>query len=1326
LMVVTSFSMLATAPVASEPGVESNPVSNGGGSGNVDMSALGDLGSKVDSVLVEQASATDGPIMTYVVVSDRESANEVLSSEGLPTIGGRTTSDQLTVRIMELSAGQITTLAKCPGVVKIMHFEKPAVEPARTELAGESWDIEGSLPSVEDYEIDEVHGAVDAWENGWTGEGVKLAVIDDGFDMAHPDMQGQQARYENPASPFFGWPIAYDDYGAYMWNEEKIGGWIADTSTEVTARKGASVSFDGARYKVRGIEDIQGNRVQSQSGIYHIGYHPDSNFATLWGGQVAILVVDTIEPGVYDTVYVDVTRDFNFGNDKPCTKGDEISYFDNYDPAYGSIDDSSWDSGDGYADYSGGMIYWISDGLNAYPGSDWTYGATFTGGAGDAVAVMGAFAGTHGTMTSSSALAVGRTMGGQLAGMAPGAKLICIPFTGSTVNAWMFAQYGADGLPGTGDEANIVSNSYGWSDTAVDAGFQVLDMIAMSVSLSGPTMWFWSSGNGGPGYGTSHSVVDVTSVHVGAGTTMMYRYWLGYELYPGLQKWGDVIPFSNSGPGRNGKLNSEIIASGAYSMEPAPLNVASELGTIGDGSNHFQIGSGTSHATPTTAGGAALGFQAYYLNHDSQWPEKDYAKALLMAAADDMHFDPFKQGSGWLNAGTFADLMAESAGTVSYSSGPSFDTSALYPGGVYGTSYDMFPNFLLPGESVDTEVTTKNSNPESAELKVTSELLLKTGGDSINLVTKNRYDIFVDITDLVPETTDLLRVTMYMPFEQFDPEMDYVSNVEYWLELHDWVDVNGNGQMGIKPTTWELFRYTVDGSDCNYNQAMIKDPIERTTDGLIVRVRAITGMKDIGVSLQLDYFELKEFAWARLMDPATSTEWGSSLGFALGPGETRTWNIRIAVPENAPIGTYGAGVYIDDGQRIQCMPITINVPATEYEFAFGGESYFETPYNNDVTGVTDKYWRFEVGDWRIYWCLPDPASEMPAENDYLLTAVEWSELPGDVNLHVLAPVSVDGLDPETAAIFSGDYGPGYYETAVASSDERYMGAGIFGSWTNTGGPKEVIAAPVGEYASALDAPAPFAIVTRCPLLAGYAPSETISGFTQWLTMNGYGADTTEMTIDLSEGGMLSGTVPGWFDIDFAGETIEVAGGGEVPMTVEHWPNEPISQGTLSADFDADLANAEYTRPIAVQTCSKLTVAVKEVADCPDIDLGLWYDANLDGIASLTEPYWYVGAGGSDETLTLRDPADGQYLIKVLGYTVVGDNALFDLTVMMAVAGAYMAADIPAGTFVPPGMYNFDVLYTVPAVEGVYRASATFGFLGANDMFRIELVISVVA
>ena len=227
-------------------------------------------------------------------------------------------------------------------------------------------------------------------------------------------------------------------------------------------------------------------------------------------------------------------------------------------------------------------------------------------------------------------------------------------------------------------------------------------------------------------------------------------------------------------------------------------------------------------------------------------------------------------------------------------------------------------------------------------------------------------------------------------------------------------------------------------------------------------------------------------------------------------------------------------------------------------------------------------------------------------------------------------------------------------------------------------------------------------------------------------MNGYGADTTEMTIDLSEGGMLSGTVPGWFDIDFAGETIEVAGGGEVPMTVEHWPNEPISQGTLSADFDADLANAEYTRPIAVQTCSKLTVAVKEVADCPDIDLGLWDDANLDGIASLTEPYWYVGAGGSDETLTLRDPADGQYLIKVLGYTVVGDNALFDLTVMMAVAGAYMAADIPAGTFVPPGMYNFDVLSTVPAVEGVYRASATFGFLGANDMFRIELVISVVA
>ncbi|OGS43881.1 MAG: hypothetical protein A3K76_07330 [Euryarchaeota archaeon RBG_13_57_23] len=1308
IMLATSFTVAASGMDGSEQ------VSATDGVGDGDLDALLGASAGILDPALESSIAQSNELQTvYVVVSDVEAANSVLTSFGHDTIKGKLLSGVPAVRMMELEPATIMALAKSDGVIKVMKYEQPATEPTNLELARESYSSLTVPPATEDYDVNYVHGAVASWESGFTGEGVKLAVIDDGFDMAHPDLQGQQARHE--FGPYEGWPIAYEDYGAYRWAEGKIGGWIADTTTQIPAENGAHIWFDGEMYMVMGLMDAKGNEVTSVSGVYHLGYHPDPTLEALWGGAVAVLVVDTVTAGVYDTVYVDVMRDFDFTNDKACTKGDEISYFDSYDSTTGAPS-HVWNGGDGYADYSGGMIYWISDGVNVYPASDWIYGADFLAGSGDAVGFIGAFAGTHGTMTSSSAIATGVTMGGQLGGMAPDAKLICIPFTGSTVNAWMFAQFGADGILGTGDEATLVSNSYGWSDTAVDAGYQLMDMIATTISLSGPTLWFWSSGNGGPGYGTVHSITDVTSVHVGAGTTMQYRYLLGYEPAPGYQKWGDVAPFSNSGPGRNGKLNSEIIASGMYSLEPNPLNVANELGTIGDGSMHFQVGSGTSHATPTAAGGAALGYQAFVAVH-GELPQKDVAKAMLLAAADDMHSDPFKQGVGWLNAKTYTDMMSESAGTASLASGAVFSTSVLYPGGVNGQKYETFPNFVLPGQEVVELVTTYNFGTEPVTVDIAPELLLKSYEETVTVMTKKKGDVFVDVTNMIPATTDLVKITMYMPFAQFDPEMDYTSNVEYWLEVHDWVDLNGNGRMDVSAKRWELFRYTVDGSDCNANQVTIKDPIERTTDGLIVRVRAITPAKDIQVSLQLDCYELQAFPWMKVRE-AGATEWSSSISVEVPAMGTTTWEALVSVPLDAKIGSYGAAIYITDGSRVQSMPVVINVPATDYEFEFGGESSFDTPYNNDVTGVSDKYWRFEVGDWRIFWSLP---SELPDPNAYLMVSVEWEELPTDINVHVLAPVATD---PENSwqDVFDSPLGPGYLEQRIVSSDERYMGAGIFGVFTNTGGSKEVVAAPLGAYETAMGMPAAFAIVTRCPIISGDSASETFYGQTKWVVMNDYQPREINVEIDISEGDMTTGTIPAWYDITVDG-MIAAAGGGVDPMISTTWDMEPIYQDVLTSNFDADLANAVYTRAITVQSASILTVSVWEVADCPDIDLALWYDANMNGIAD-DATYWYVGTGGSSESLTLRAPADGQYLVKVLGYTVTGEPGYFGLTVLQGIQGASIAS-VDLEPEVGTGMHAFNVMFAVPAVPGVYVGAATFGFMGANDMFSIPVVLTVV-
>jgi len=1321
LMVATSFVVLA-APTAAALGRSdgSAPAAapNGGGRlGSVEMRPVDvpavDLDQKVDRVLAEKMKNSMGPFKVYVLVTDKDAVNGYLSAAGLPEVGGYQIQGLPIARVMDLYSTQINALSKNPGVYRIMTYEPPVYDRAPVGPALEDADISLVKPTVEDFDVDYLHGAVGAWAEGYTGDGIKIAVIDTGFDMAHPDLLNQQARYEDMSSPYFGWPIVYDDRAAYAWANGMIGGWVADT-TATSVDLGGYVEFDGRAYNISGLADVMGNPVSSQSGVYHIGYHTDMNLMALWGEMIGVLVVDSATPGVYDTVYVDIDDDLNFSDEKACVQGDETSYYDYYDSFLMTENWDAWNGGDGYPDLSGGMIYWISDGVNVLPGADWIYGANFTAGAGDAVGFVGEFGyrESHGTMTSSAALGNGASFYGMLTGMAPGAKLVAIPMTNDYVASWLFAEFGADGMPNTGDEANIVSNSYGFSDTAIDAGYELWDLYVSYISLlGGQTLWFWSTGNGGPGLGTGHSPIDFTAVHCGATTTMQYRYWLGYEERYEYTTWGDMAPFSNAGPTRTGKLNAEISASGMYSLEPAPLNQPA-YGGLGDGFVHFQIGSGTSHATPTIAGGAALGFEAYY-SVVGDMPYIDYAKAVLMASADDMHYDPLKQGAGWLNATTYVHLMGNYDGVETLDwSGPVLIKAALYPGTddgtASGTPYEAWPNFLLPGESYAHALETTNHNlMDPADVSITSGMLMRTGSDRIDFVTPDAGSQYFDIRALVPAGTDLVKITWFMPLDEFDPELDYNSNVRYYLEVHDWVDTNGDGIMNITGGEWELYRYAVDGSDCNYNQITIRDPLDRSHDGLIVRVRAINGAAGLDMSLQMDYYDIQPFPWIQFRavgDPF----WLPSLSMTVDPSTAFDWEALVSVPPDALVGTYSAAIYIDDGTRVQCLPVVINVPATDYEFSFGGGSYFDTVYNNDFTGIADKGWRFDVGDWRMYWSLP--SSPPPDPNSQLIVTVGWSDLPTDVNVHVLA--AVPGLGWPS---YAPPFGPDMLAVPIASSDENYLGAGTFGVGTSTGGPTEVIAAPFGEVGG----PWPFAIVTRCPVMDGYEASDTLWGYTTWLTLNGYGPESVE----LGQSGWIPdpGSVSAWYDISVAG-MVEARGSGIGPMRTTQYPSQEIWQDMLTGDFVADLANAAYQQVVDVSGASALEVSVQEVSGCPDIDLGLWYDADMDGVAELSEPYWYVGIFGSTESLSLDMPTDGQYIVKVLGYTVTGSPGLFDLTVSVGVPG-YIYANMYEA-WVGSGYHDFSIEYLVPYESGTYTGVATFGFMGAADMFGIDVTIHI--
>src|SRR5438046_3331357 len=174
--------------------------------------------------------------------------------------------------------------------------------------------------------------------------------------------------------------------------------WYVDT-TFTSPADGAGnliLPFNGHVYNVLG--------VPSASGVYHLGLHPDLTLHLFDGEYVAVLVSDSTTPGVYDTVHVDLDDNHAFGNDKAATVASPDIWADT--------------NGDGLADLSGGLIYFIGDGTHPIPYTD-VMGARYglpvpIPGSGDLVAfqigdALAPGGGDHGTLCASAIVAQSHT-----------------------------------------------------------------------------------------------------------------------------------------------------------------------------------------------------------------------------------------------------------------------------------------------------------------------------------------------------------------------------------------------------------------------------------------------------------------------------------------------------------------------------------------------------------------------------------------------------------------------------------------------------------------------------------------------------------------------------------------------------------------------------------------------------------------------------------------------------------------------------------------------------------------------------------------------------
>ena len=1182
--------------------------------------------SPTDPNLKKSIAFENGEKVTYIIVA----VNNYINLSKYMDVKGETTLLGIkmvlgTLKVDGSMKNKLLGMAQNPEVVFIENnnpFDIP--QPQEVEKVSK-----GTSPTLN--WATQHHGAQAAWSNGYTGAGVNVAIIDSGIDFGNPNLAGTQAV--QPFGSYAGWPIAFDSMSMNAWilngtafTGGAVNSWYVDTS-----------NTDTTGYVVTGT---------SISGVYHIGLLPDLTLLNWYYWEyVAVLLVDENTAGVYDTVYVDLDDDYDFTNNMTYASGKAdkshpISTLDNFDafiPGPGT---------DGYADFSGGMIYFIADGKTPIPYSDvvcnrWGWSNRIPNN-GELVCFMLSdvfqAGGDHGTLCASAVTGQGVSWesspgagDGMVKGMAPDAKLIAVGnfYAGGTyIDCYSFAVEGYDGVPNTGDEAQLISNSYGTSsmdNDGYDFNSRFMDTIATQYGTK--STWLASTGNGGYGYGTVNSPGGSPGIiSVGASTEMSYR--LLYGEGPNTH-YGDVIPFSDNGPNAMGQPDPDIVTVGAYGIGTSALNY------YGDGYSWITIWGGTSLSCPAAAGIGALVYQAYKQNYGT-FPTGSMIRNILMSSADNINYDILKQGAGFANADRATKIASGTSGLLV---SPEF----WVPGDYRGIEYDAFTKIMYAGSSDSKVFTVKNRGSSSVTANISDGVFTKTGENTFTQVSDESYN---DITSLIPPGTDLLKVTAYIPYGTFDVGSDYVSDCFGYLELYDWTD---DGNSIIEPPG-EINRFTVSVLEGTSVEGRIHDPLTRIHTGLLLRLRNIYGVATWNV--KMEYYQRTDWPWL-----TTSTN-----SMNLGPNGGGAFTATLSVPSGTPIGAYQGAIYINDGTDETTIPVLVNVAANSTSFTFGGGSYNELYDNDAVYGAFDWSWRAESGDWRFYFVdIPTvPSGTM------LLTDVTWTGTspPMDIDVLHLGPTS-DSFSTANPS----RYGP-YSLYQVGGSANTNAGGGLWYFNTTTGGAQEIVS---GTLNSGLNE-----ILLHNVLFDGADTYQLLSGQTGAFTVSPDTLYTTALS------GSQTFTVTS--ELGLSGLSVSAYGLKEP----QKYTGQTVAQG------------GSWIQSITTSSSASLEITTHSDSAGLDVDLYVYLD---DGDSVFDPGDTLVGLSGradSEESVTIPNPTDGLYWIEVYGYAVPAGST-FDCMAVTYEGSDLVVSGVPVGPINPNTPYTFNVSWNMatPPTEAYY-------------------------
>ena len=936
----------------------------------------------------------------------------------------------------------------------------------------------------------------------------------------------------------------------------------------------------------------------------------------------------------------------------------------------------------------------------------------FVPGPGDLVAFYGSFAlgEEHGTWVSTDL--AGKPVGNaggllDVYGTAPNVKIVGVdlPTSLDVAELFYFSSRGYDGVPGTGDEANIATNSWGYTRPQ-ETGFTNIERYLYDLTTNQVPNFsiLFAAGNNGPGYSTSTPPNTAPGViTVGGGTNMNYRtnpfisgadggqaycdFGVFGACIHGAGPYGEPASFTSKGPTVLGTPEPDVYATAEFALGGRPLNSAClDFGC--DGLGAWDLWAGTSMSTPVTAGVVSLIYQAFH-DRSGAWPTSTQAKEILMSSADDHGYDVLQQGAGWVNASAAVKLASGASGVY-------VDPPFLTPGSFGGVHRPAFVNVLAAGGSASSGLTVYNPSVSDVTVTIGDAMYTKIAPDFAFtwdfqaapfvrdwkvLKPSGLYGpdgLAVDPQDpSYPSGTDISAGWNAADFIRInfvrDPNL-LTGTPDTFIESFDWYNYPGHpiDTPGFdRPYEQNRFGFGIEGGSDTYLQ--LRDPKDRVDDGLGISFRDFAGAHG-PTPVTVEFYGKASWAW--------TTPQVSSL--LVPAGSSASFSVDFAVPAGTQAGMYQGVIWVNDGSKSSLVPVLITVPATGLPLQFGGGVATTDLYDNNAVsqGQLPGTWR-QIGDSRLFWA---DFSATPAANRRLIYDLLLDSAPSE------GEITVYTLQPDAAWTDSATYGPGTMvelattKEILGATDTLYLNKEFLQT--------DVLSGPIAIQIKALNS------------VSGSEPFSLDAGI----------METNPITARISTN-QLAGSTP--ITVTSQVPLQDGLGTAVTEIVVNHFDGQPVDKyDYVSGPFIIYLFGA----PNKVETVIPAGTIVATwslffYGGANDVDVGIFYDVDCDGVYTVADDAVGTVAATSNnpEQASLSFPAAGCYWVHAAGFDVPASGGLFDLTLTVNKIGVspFASQGAPSTTvaaFTPSG---FNISWDFP---GSHPEGVLTSFLFASPGF----------